>query len=277
MATASISLVREFTSVVRPPRALWVPFPFGRPLGAPGDPAIQRRVLLALLTLLESPGGPVLEEFRLTDEERHLDARNQTLGRKCGPKGCSLDSMLSHSANGAQDAPRAGPARPPYDGNFEKIRTEIESLRAAHGRYIEGSGGRTQIGSSGIAPQAIMVAAEVVHRFALGKPIEIPGRSGRPMTPALFVRLSIDDLKAYYIEAWAHLNGGEASDAADANDWLWKETLMSGLIIAARDRIIETTDRDKDPNWVLARSIVPRGYGASGYTMTHVTDGKARV
>ena len=44
-----------------------------------------------------------------------------------------------------------------------------------------------------------------------------------------------------------------------------------GELDSARDRIVETTDRSTDPNWILARSIVPRGYGASGYTMTHIT------
>ena len=67
------------------------------------------------------------------------------------------------------------------------------------------------------------------------------------------------------------MSSNEGLDAADANDWFWLETRAARLIIAARDRIVETTDRAKDPNWILARSIVPRGYGASGYSMTHVT------
>ncbi len=33
--TTGISLVREHTEVVRPPRALWVTFELGRPLGRP--------------------------------------------------------------------------------------------------------------------------------------------------------------------------------------------------------------------------------------------------
>jgi hypothetical protein len=38
---------------VRPPRALAVPFPHGRPLGRPHDSAVQRAVALAALALLE--------------------------------------------------------------------------------------------------------------------------------------------------------------------------------------------------------------------------------
>ncbi len=37
VATASISLIREQSEAVRPPRALWVPFALGRPLGSADD------------------------------------------------------------------------------------------------------------------------------------------------------------------------------------------------------------------------------------------------
>jgi hypothetical protein len=63
LATTQISLIRLHTEIIRPPRALWVPFELGRPLGVPNDPGFQRRVLTAALKLLEAPGGPVLEDF----------------------------------------------------------------------------------------------------------------------------------------------------------------------------------------------------------------------
>lgn len=61
--TAGISLVREHTEVVRPPRALWVTFDLGRPLGIPDDPPFQRRVVKATLDLLARRDGPVLEDY----------------------------------------------------------------------------------------------------------------------------------------------------------------------------------------------------------------------
>ena len=64
IATAGISLVRENTELMRPPRALWVPFELGRPFGAPHAPAFQMRVLLSALALLDRTDGPViLEDF----------------------------------------------------------------------------------------------------------------------------------------------------------------------------------------------------------------------
>lgn len=63
IATVSISLLREVTSIIRPPRALHVPFPMGYPLGAPNDPALQHRVIAAAMALLDRTDVPVLEEY----------------------------------------------------------------------------------------------------------------------------------------------------------------------------------------------------------------------
>ena len=48
---------------MNPPRALWVPFMLGRPLGVPNDAAFQSKVALSALQLLERDSGPVLEDF----------------------------------------------------------------------------------------------------------------------------------------------------------------------------------------------------------------------
>ncbi len=63
ISTTQISLIREHTEFIRPPRALWVPFELGRPLGAPDNPELQRRILLSALELLEASEGPVLVDF----------------------------------------------------------------------------------------------------------------------------------------------------------------------------------------------------------------------
>jgi len=63
IATAGISLVREHTETIRPPRALWVTFELGRPLGIPDDPDFQRRVLRAAAELLERTDGPLIADY----------------------------------------------------------------------------------------------------------------------------------------------------------------------------------------------------------------------
>ncbi|HEU5384089.1 MAG TPA: selenoprotein B, partial [Ktedonobacteraceae bacterium] len=52
MTTVSISLLREITEKVRPPRALFVPYPLGYPLGAPLDTALQTRIIRTAFALL---------------------------------------------------------------------------------------------------------------------------------------------------------------------------------------------------------------------------------
>jgi hypothetical protein len=65
IATVSISLLREVTEVIKPPRALFVPFRMGYPLGAPNDPGLQHLVIAAALALLERNDVPVLEDFTI--------------------------------------------------------------------------------------------------------------------------------------------------------------------------------------------------------------------
>lgn len=62
--TASITLLPEVTAIVRPPRALSVPYPLGYPLGAPRDPELQRRVLRELLALTGRDDVPLVLDAR---------------------------------------------------------------------------------------------------------------------------------------------------------------------------------------------------------------------
>lgn len=265
IATASISLVRRFTELVRPPRALWVPFPFGRPLGAPRNVAVQRLVLVSTLELLRRLEGPVLEDLILPPQFEHLDSKFQAIGRKCSPTGCDLTPAVTgrNTEEVISDAPK------PYDGAFDLVHDEIDALGASHRRYRE-QYRRTQVGASGSTPETILDAAKTIHRFVCAeKSLEAERADTLQMREARLIRSAIDDLKAFYIEARLAQNELAFEDASAVNDWLWLQTHMGGLLIAARDRLIEVTDRKQDPNWILARGIVPRGYGKSGYTMTH--------
>jgi hypothetical protein len=64
MTTVSLSLLREITEKIRPPRALFVPYPLGYPLGAPNVQALQTNIMLAAFALLARTDCPVLETFR---------------------------------------------------------------------------------------------------------------------------------------------------------------------------------------------------------------------
>jgi len=62
--TVSISLLREVTEKVKPPRVLFVDRPLGYPLGEPDNPRVQTLILKEALKLLEIDDLPVLEEYR---------------------------------------------------------------------------------------------------------------------------------------------------------------------------------------------------------------------
>jgi hypothetical protein len=66
ITTVCVILLQEIAEKVRPPRALVVPFRHGFPLGAPHDPALQRRVIEAALALLARTDVPVLAQGNFT-------------------------------------------------------------------------------------------------------------------------------------------------------------------------------------------------------------------
>jgi len=64
ISTVVIQLLREPAEQVRPPRALWVPFPHGYPLDTPGNPARQHAVIEAALRLIEEGmTPPILRDY----------------------------------------------------------------------------------------------------------------------------------------------------------------------------------------------------------------------
>ena len=65
IATVVINLLRVAAERVRPPRALFVPYRHGYPLGRPNDPERQLMVIEAALRLLEdeSLAAPALVDY----------------------------------------------------------------------------------------------------------------------------------------------------------------------------------------------------------------------
>jgi hypothetical protein len=63
IATVSISLLHEVTDVLRPPRALFVPYRLGFPLGEPNNSDLQHRIIAAALAVLARNDVPVIVDF----------------------------------------------------------------------------------------------------------------------------------------------------------------------------------------------------------------------
>jgi len=63
ISTVSISLLKEVTEVIEPPRALFVPYRLGYPLGQPNNPQLQKRIIKTALSLLDRNDLPIMTEF----------------------------------------------------------------------------------------------------------------------------------------------------------------------------------------------------------------------
>ncbi len=58
--TASVTMLREITERVDPPRALFVDLPLGYPLGEPRNAALQMLIVMAMLALLNERVPPAV-------------------------------------------------------------------------------------------------------------------------------------------------------------------------------------------------------------------------
>ena len=62
-STVLVGFVKEHIELIKPPRALWLNFPMGRPLGKPNDPEFQKKVIRNAFDLFEKKSGPIIQNF----------------------------------------------------------------------------------------------------------------------------------------------------------------------------------------------------------------------
>jgi len=228
IATVSISLIREHSAALAPPRALWVPFMLGRPLGVPNDAPFQTRVLLAALRLLERPAGPLLEDF--AEEAPYEDL---------GDLPAALNCPVSF--------PRMGSA-----GTLaERLDDEISQLRAWH-EVASRQRGRTSLGLTGLAPAEI---GEFLSAWVGAAP-RATFREGLGSAAAL--KQASDELKAYYYEAKAAQPGRHSP--TELLNWFWLETAAGELFLALRDKAAQSGDPSL--HGLGSLSLVPRAVQA---------------
>lgn len=212
IATTQISLVRVHTEKVAPPRALWVPFELGRPLGAPGDAEFQRRVLLSVLNLLEAPFGPViLEDF----------PDNAPAGQGGQPLACPVSFGSGEEAD--------------PDDLDQAFRQELAGLASWYTAAVR-ERGRTMADTSGLS---IDQAADLLLEFAQGKVPENP-RPGFDL--GLVLKAAGEDIKAYYFEAMTARPDGKRS-SAELNDWFWSETAASRVFRKTKEFCDNSDDK----------------------------------
>ena len=222
VATTSISMVREHTEKVKPPRALFVPFPFGHALGRPNDTALQHRVLAAALALLDEPAGPVLRDFP-DDAEPGAEPPAPTPASAVTP------------AAAIPDDPAA----------------ETMAMLPHHAQWLEASSGRTAFGLAGVALARMGDVVRFLQAFVAGGDADLPERPGDLPLPG-FIRYCADDLKALYFEGRMVMKPTAGGD--EIARWFWSETAAGQLLRRVRDRL----DASDDPRWKAAAFGVAR-------------------
>jgi len=170
VATTGISLVREHTEQMQPPRSLWVPFPLGRPLGVPNNPAFQHEVINAAWQLLEAPSGPVLSDFE-TDAPGSAEPEQNWV--------CPVNFSTADSSGTSL---------------YDRVHREIKSLEPWYAVAVE-QRGRTSVGASRLdAVQALTLVAGALDND------DIDVRQ---------FKYASEDLKAYYLEAITSAPGAD--------------------------------------------------------------------
>ena len=239
IATTSISLIREQSEAVCPPRALWVPFPLGRPLGVADNREFQTDVLRSALRLLETATEPTIADYP-------HDAPD---GGGDGVWACAIEL----------------PA-PEVSELEASIRAEIDLLMP---RYLEArrKRGRSTFGMSGATLEQIDQLVSYAVAVAEGCGFnQIPASATAPdwihPTPML-VRFVIEDLRAFYQEAVTSDERSGPPSQHDMHSWIFESTALGRVI----KQIAQLITDDDDPRLLFIRGLlIPEGFWAGGPT-----------
>lgn len=214
ISTTQISLVRLHTEKISPPRALWVPFEMGRPLGTPNNPEFQKRVLTAALRLLEAEKGPVLADF---------------------PEDAPISDMRIEALSCPVSFPRQQEELSETQELCDAFKAEVTSLRAWYDMAVQ-ERQRTTVGVSGvefdIIPDFICSFLEEESPKSPNQNLDLPH----------MLNLAVDDLKAYYTEAITAQPGQELPSSKVLSDWFWIKTLAGEILFKIRDICSESKD-----------------------------------
>jgi hypothetical protein len=205
LSTVHISLVKEHTQKVRPPRALFCGFPYGLALGKPNDADFQHRVLAATFALLDREAGPVLEEF---------------------PEDI-VPSSVAATAQAGTSAER------PTDPAFE-----LTGLRGYYTQFVERYG-RTAVGVSGVPQTRFRGLVRVLEQYVADGTLD-GLEHPQDVTALQYLRYVCDDFKAFYREAY--LAQYPDADGPRVEAWFWYETAVGDLIRRVRDRVKSSDD-----------------------------------
>ncbi len=229
LATTQISLIRIHSERTSPPRALWVPFELGRPLGVPNDPGFQKRVIRAALELLNAERGPLIVDYT---EEVPLTA---------APGAEAMNGMVC-----PVDFPPLPDETAPTSEIGIALMKEISALAPWYDIAVS-SRGRTTVGPSGLS---IVQAGKYLAAFLEDQTAPCPRDD---MTMDRVLKLAYEDLKAYYTEAVTMQPGYATSSQVE--DWLFRETVLGAALW--RLRTLCRANENESYGYLGRNSIIP--------------------
>ena len=230
--TTQISLIRAHTEKISPPRALWVPFELGRPLGTPEEAGFQRKVLLSALALLETKEGPILTDFPEEAPEPPASASAQEASWAC-PVGFSPPETDETD----------------LEKRVSDFKKEVAQLRPWYDLGLE-KRGRTAVAD--FEPET---AAGILADYLLDKDVEIPRRG---ISLAVAMRIAAQDLKAFYFEAAISQPGGRIPDSSAFGQWFWRQAAAGGILREIKEK--SAGEKDKNLRMTGQKFLVPIGH-----------------
>ena len=235
IATASVSLIREQSEAVQPPRALWVPFALGRPLGTADDPEFQKQVMRAALGMLASATGPTITDYPIeAPEEADVDSWV-----------CPVNFPVTESTTFT-----------------DRLQAEVARL-APWSAETRTARGRTLFGATGASVDEVDAVARALGIVAdSGDVLTAPdvGVNWKFEMPLLLRHLA-DDLRTFYHEAIAAQPGPDAPNHEALSTWIFAGTALGeAMQTIARHLTAYDTRKAK----FVRGLIIPEGFYEGG-------------
>jgi hypothetical protein len=168
----------------------------------PNDADFQKGVLRALLELLERPDGPfILDDYPLDPPESDKET-------------AVLSCPVRFDQEAADDS----------DPLKTRFLREIQAMRPWYDMALK-KRGRTTLGGSGMD---IDLLGDYIYAYVKG---EEPDNPLQDVDPSVSLKLAVEDLKGYYIEAVTAQPGQEDLSSKALKEWLWDKTTAGEVLI----------------------------------------------
>ena len=211
-STVLVGFVKEHIQAIKPPRALWLDFPMGRPLGKPNDPEYQKKIIRSAFDLFNESSGPVLRDFP------------DVIPVKDGRMGYALpvDLVINKKDIGNIDL------------LVEEVKAEIKNLGPEYKKALSFRG-RTTVGASE------MMISDYIDYISLFVKGEIPKSPRKGIGPVPLLKLVVEDLQAYYTETITFRD--KIDDFEKIGTWFWEETKAGRLILCLESVSLRSENR----------------------------------